>query len=322
MGKTMSKKNPRVTVLMSVYNSEEFIRPAIESILCQSFKDFEFLIINDGSKDSSLEIIRKYADKDKRIRLISRANVGLTKSLNEGVEEAHGEFIARMDSDDISTPDRLEKEVAFLDSHPDIALVGSNYTIIEEKTGEPKVTTNIFTHPDDLKATQVMCNQFGHGSILMRTSVVREMGGYDSSVGHVEDYHLWTRISRKYDIANIREPLYLYRSVASGVSLGNHALQIRLAFGVRDEAFADFLQNRSHYKLFSWNPGTCDEYAKKKSSLYRDYAYMYRRTGHPFKCLALLCVAYVLDHKNPKNIQYMKQTLAKRPIERWEFEFL
>src|SRR5665647_1469233 len=123
-------KSPKVTVLMSVYNSESFLAEAIDSILGQTFKDFEFLIINDGSKDKSLEIIKNRAKNDPRIRLISRPNKGLVKSLNEGLAKARGEYIARMDSDDISLKTRLKKEVDFLDSHPDVGMVGSNYTII------------------------------------------------------------------------------------------------------------------------------------------------------------------------------------------------
>ncbi len=316
------KSNPKVTVLMSVYNSEEFIRPAIESILNQTFKDFEFLIINDGSKDDCRKIIDEYSKKDKRIRLVSRENKGLVASLNEGISLAKGEYIARMDSDDISTPNRLDAEVEFLDMHRSVGLVGSNYTIIDEKTEEPKVTTNVFTHPEDLKATQFISNQYGHGSVMMRAAIARKAGGYNPDVGHVEDYDLWTRINRMSDIANIREPLYLYRSVASGVTLKNHELQIRQAFVVRDAAFLYFLMNRRKFKIFTWHPGTTDGYAQKKAALYRNYAYLYRRTGHRSKALFMLGAAYALDRSNRNTLRYIKHTLLNRPIELWKFEFL
>ncbi len=118
------KEKPRVTVLMSVYNGEKYLREAIDSILNQTFKDFEFLIIDDGSTDSSADIIRSYTDF--RIRLIqNEKNIGLTRSLNKGLKLAKGEYIARMDVDDISLPIRFEKQVSFLDKYEDVKLVGS-----------------------------------------------------------------------------------------------------------------------------------------------------------------------------------------------------
>jgi glycosyltransferase involved in cell wall biosynthesis len=318
----VKSSKPKVTVLMSVYNSEEFLEKAVNSILNQTFKDFELLIINDGSKDGSLKILQEFANKDDRINLISRENKGLVASLNEGISKAKGQYIARMDSDDMSTHDRLDMEVKYLDENPNIALVGSNYTIIEEKTEKVKVTTNIFTHPKDLALAQPISNQYGHGSIMMRAGIAREMNGYDSDVGHVEDYDLWTRISYKYEIANIYEPLYLYRSVQSGVTLSNHNKQIYQAFCIRDRAFEYFLLNRSTFRLLSWNPGTCDNYREKKSMLYRDYAFMYRKTGHRLKSILLLVLAFALDKKHPNNKKFIKNTLLNRPIKEWEFEFL
>jgi FkbM family methyltransferase len=315
-----SPYKPRVSVLMSVYNSEKFLKRAIDSILAQTYNDFEFVIIDDGSSDSSISIIESY--KDKRIRLVTRENWGLTASLNQGIEICRGEFLARMDSDDISTLDRLETEVMFLDKNPKIALVGSNYTIIEEKTGKVKVTTNVFTQPKDLKVAQVVSNQYGHGSIMVRKPILQECGGYDPSVGHVEDYDLWTKISRTHDIANIQRPLYLYRSVASGVTLSKHEEQIKLAFEVRNRAFEHFLLHRGEYHLFSWSPRSSKDYAQKKAMLYRDYAFMYRKTGHRLKALALLGLALTLDPRHPNNISYIKQTINNRPLELWQFEFL
>lgn len=311
---------PEVSVVMSVYNSEKYLKKAMESICAQTFTDFEFIIINDGSTDTSLSIIESYSDK--RIRLVNRENWGLTASLNQGIEIARGRYIARMDSDDISTENRFETEVDFLNENPDVGLVGSNYTIIDEETEEIRTTTNVFTHPDDLKSTQVICNQYGHGSIMMRTDIARQLGGYDESVGHVEDYDLWTRISRVVDIANIQDSLYLYRSVPTGVTLKNHELQIRQAFAVRDEAFIHFLMHRRQYRLFSWNPGTTNNYSQKKAALFRNYAYMYRRYGHPLKALTMLCASLILDRNNRNTLRYVKHTLLNRPIEQWEFEFL
>ena len=126
-------KNPKVTVLMSVYNGEKYLQEAIDSILEQTFKDFEFLIINDGSTDKTGEILESYHDL--RIKIINNEkNIGLTKSLNKGLKLARGEYIARQDADDISMPERLEKEVEFLETHQDYAVVGAFAKIINKNS--------------------------------------------------------------------------------------------------------------------------------------------------------------------------------------------
>lgn len=318
MGKNL--KNPKVTVLMSVYNSEQYLAEAVESILAQTFIDFEFLIIDDGSKDDSLKMLKKYAVNDSRIRLISRPNKGLVASLNEGIEKARGTYLARMDSDDISIKDRLEKEVAFLDSHQNIDLVGSNYTIMDED-GTALVTTNIFTHPHDLKVAQVTCNQYGHGSIMARLKTLQQLGGYNSTVGHVEDYHLWTRISRHADIANFSEPLYLYRRNSQGVTQSNLALQVQQTFAVRDEAFQHFMLHRREYKLLHWH-ASGQNYRQRKAVLFRDLAYLYRKYSHPYRALIMLAFATLLQPKLRKNYRYIKHTLKNVNLEHWEYEFL
>ena len=124
-------KNPKVAVLMSVYNGEKYLREAINSILSQTFNDFEFLIINDGSTDGTADILKSYTDS--RIKIINNEkNIGLTKSLNKGLKIAKGEYIARQDADDISMPERLKEEVAFLEIHKDYAVVGTFVKILNE----------------------------------------------------------------------------------------------------------------------------------------------------------------------------------------------
>ena len=133
---------PKVSVVMSVYNSEPFIRDAIKSILGQSFQDFEFIIINDGSTDGSLQIIQSYGDS--RIRITSQENLGLTKSLNKGIGIARGEYIARQDADDISEPSRLEKQVAVLEQNSRAVLVSSNIRYFSEAwTSSPESNRHI-----------------------------------------------------------------------------------------------------------------------------------------------------------------------------------
>lgn len=310
--------NPRVTVLMSVYNSAKYLPEAIESILNQSYEDFEFLIINDGSTDDSLKIIKDYTDK--RIRLITRKNKGLTASLNEGISKAKGEFIARQDSDDVSVPNRLKDEVEFLDDNPSVGLVGSNYTIMD-KSGKKLVTTNVFTHPNDLKLCQITCNQYGHGSIMMRKTIANECNGYDKSVGYVEDYDLWTKISRVSDIANIEKPLYLYRRLDESITRQNLDLQIQQTFEVRDRAFQHFLKNRRQYRVLFYK-ASGSEYKRRKAVLFRDIAYLYRKNDRLIGGIYMMSLAILLEPFNKKNWRYLQYVMYKPRFDRWEYEFL
>jgi len=312
------EKTPIVSVVMSVYNAEDYLRPAIDSILNQTFKDFEFIIIDDGSTDKSLSIIKTYTDP--RIILISRRNKGLTASLNEGIKKSKGRYIARQDADDVSIKDRLYKEVEYLDSHTDVGLVGSNYIHIDEKGEKTGARTNIFTHPSDLKACLVLCNQYGHGSIMMRRNVLDKTGLYDSKVGHAEDYDLWIRISRVSKVANIEEPLFYYRNLSSSVSHSRLEEQIALTFKIRDRAFDHFLTHRKEYNLYGIHPSG-EYYLKRKSTLFRNYAFLAHKE-HRLDALKFMCAAIILQPLLKKNYIFLLGILYKRYSNKLEFEFL
>jgi len=200
---------PKVTALMSVYNGEKYLREAVESILNQTFEDFEFIIINDGSSDSSRDKILSY--KDSRIRFIeNEKNLGLTKSLNRGLRIAKGKYIARIDVDDISMPGRFEKQVSFLDEHKEIALVGSWIQIINPQSGEVFVL-KYDCDPVIIKWTLLFKNPIAHSSAFFRKEIIEEMGYYKEKYKYAQDFDLWFRISRRYKIANIAEVLVKYR---------------------------------------------------------------------------------------------------------------
>lgn len=200
--------SPKVTVLMPVYNGETYLGEAIKSILNQTFTDFEFLIINDGSSDESLKIINSY--KDKRIRLISNdKNVGLVNTLNKGIALSCGQYIARMDCDDISLPERLAKQVAYMDSQPEVCVCGTWIRTIGEIYGD------VWDYPSDDSA--IRCSLL-FGSVIAHPSVIIRKGGlekyqlfYDARYTHAEDYELWVRCSKYMLLANIPEVLVLYR---------------------------------------------------------------------------------------------------------------
>ncbi|OGM89308.1 hypothetical protein A2108_00695 [Candidatus Wolfebacteria bacterium GWA1_42_9] len=205
----------KLSVVMSVYNGERFLREALESILSQTFADFEFIIINDGSKDGSLGIIKKHPDP--RMKVISRENRGLIYSLNEGIGSAQGEYIARMDADDISLPNRLEEQVRFLDDHPDVWLCGSWAELIDEKgekQGELKTPIGV----RNVKKSFFWHNPFIHPSVIFRKKAVRELGGYNPKFRHVEDYELWSRLMKRHPADNL--PLFLiqYRILPQSVT--------------------------------------------------------------------------------------------------------
>lgn len=213
----MNHTKPKVSVLLPVYNGQDYLAEAIDSILSQSFSDFELIIINDGSSDGSVAIIEKLDDP--RIRFYQQSNKGLAATLNRGISLAIGEYIARQDQDDVSLPFRLEKQVAFLDANPEVGMVGASAEIW---VGNER-TNRFLRHPADdaaLKFGLLFDNHFVHSSVMIRRSVFESVGEYseDSSRQPPEDYELWSRVMKKYKLANLPEVLLAYREVEGSMS--------------------------------------------------------------------------------------------------------
>ena len=220
---TRGAKNPKVTVLMSVYNGKNYLCEAINSILNQTFKDFEFLIINDGSTDSTKEILDSY--NDPRIRIINNGkNVGLTKSLNKGLQLAGGKYIARQDADDVSAPERLQKEIHFLETHQDYAVVGTFVKILNENS-EIIGLLDRLTEDTQIRERLRSDNGITHGSAVIRKKCLLDVGFYDESIMRAQDYELWLRLSEKYRLANIPEYLYMWRKHAENIEVKHIAEQ-------------------------------------------------------------------------------------------------
>jgi glycosyltransferase involved in cell wall biosynthesis len=200
---------PKISVLMPVYNGEKYLREAIESILNQTEKDFEFLIIDDGSTDNSENIIRSYTDH--RIKYHKRPHQGLVQTLNYGLSVAKGEYIARMDADDISQTERFEKQIQFMNSNQNVAICGTHaYTINDngEIMGEMNYPPE---KSSQIKMYAILHNPFIHSSILMRMKAIIDCGLYDLRFKHVEDYELWTRILSDHHGYNLKQKLIYYR---------------------------------------------------------------------------------------------------------------
>jgi len=221
--------SPKLTILLPVYNAGTFLAEAIDSILQQTFKNFELLIINDGSSDESLSIINKFASKDSRVRVISRENKGFIATLQEGIAIAKSDLIARMDADDIALPTRLEKQYAYMSNHPECMVVGCQLQIIDE-TGkklhiDPRPTTNM-----NLRLFLAYGCALSGPTVIFRKAILESVGGFDKNELPAEDYACWVKLAEKYPdntLINLPEVLYLYRETSTGISLSNKNIQIQ-----------------------------------------------------------------------------------------------
>ncbi|GHM99855.1 hypothetical protein WSM22_13450 [Cytophagales bacterium WSM2-2] len=205
---------PWISVIMPVFNAEDFLEDAIQSILDQSFADFEFLIFNDGSTDRSLEIINSF--KDPRIILFdSPRNFGYVKWLNEGIKKAKGKYIARIDADDIADHNRLDKQYQFMESNPEYIICGSNYRIIGDRS-----VSNLPLEDSDIRLRMLRITPFCHPSVMLRTSVLHEYSiFYNSEHMPSEDHEMWVFLSDYGKFKNLPEPLLYYRVHQSNISL-------------------------------------------------------------------------------------------------------
>jgi glycosyltransferase involved in cell wall biosynthesis len=205
-----SNNTPLISVVMPVFNAQKFLAQSIESILSQTEKNFEFIIINDGSTDDSENIILSYSDK-RIVYIKNEKNLGLSKSFNIGIRAAKGTYIARMDADDISVPERFKKQISYLESHPEIGVIGSSISVIDEKGGKKRTlsrpTNNLF-----IKWTSLFSTPMYHPTIMARTEIMKAHP-YDERLSNSEDYELWSRLLFGSDacFANLNEPLLFYR---------------------------------------------------------------------------------------------------------------
>ena len=200
---------PRVSVVMPMYNAAAYLRPAIDSVLGQTFRDYEFIIVDDGSTDSSPSIVREYAEP--RIVMVRQDNQGVATALNRGLALARGEYIARQDADDVSHSERFSTQVRYLDEHPDVAVLGTGSLLIDPQ-GRPFSRFMPFTRHDRIVAElrRGVCPLM-HGAIMARRDALMSVGAYKPIFGQIQDVELWLRMSARYRLANIRDILYELR---------------------------------------------------------------------------------------------------------------
>ena len=247
---------PCISVIMSIYKEPtEWIRQSIDSILGQSFRDFEFIIVNDNPfREENSLLLEDYMRKDSRIIVITNeTNLGLTKSLNRALEKARGEFIARMDADDISSLKRFEKQITFLKNHPSIIAVGCWITPIDEDGRQLGSIVRYETDPKWARAQFLQNSQVCHPASMFRRVNDGIVVQYDESMRYAQDYALWVSLLPYGDIANIPEPLLSLRSSRQQITSSKREEQRACAERVQARAFSlfDFPSDDVFLKLFS-----------------------------------------------------------------------
>lgn len=211
-------EKPKVTVIMPVFNREKYLKESIESILNQTFSDFEFLIIDDGSTDNGEKIIKEYEKKDPRIRLLNNTKKkGIVGALNTGIEQAKGDYIARMDSDDISLPERIEKQISFLEKNPEVGACGTWVKVFGK---HENMIWNMPVDFENIKSTMLFSTGVANPTGVIRRRLFSELKfWYDDNLIVAEDYDFWTRIAEATKIANLSEVLFLYRTHDSNIGV-------------------------------------------------------------------------------------------------------
>lgn len=214
----LDQKQPRVTVLSAVYNGERFLDEAIASIVAQSYADFEYILINDASTDSSPDILAQWAARDSRIRILhNERNINPSGALNRGLSEARGEYIANIDQDDISYPTRLAEQVAFLDANPTVGVVGSQARAIDEQGAGDRII-NYPTNPALAKWVLFFQTPVIHSAAMMRRAIVEQVGKYSLRAWMAGDYELFLRIAKVAEISNLPTTLVAYRRSSTQVT--------------------------------------------------------------------------------------------------------
>jgi hypothetical protein len=210
--------SPTVSVIMTVFNGDKFLAETIESVLNQSFRDFEFLVVDDGSTDATADILSKYVHRDGRIRVLGDGKRGRSASLNLAISLANGKYVANTDADDLSMPRRIEEQVAFMERNPEVGVLGSAYELVTESG----VVIDTVGHPledSQIRSVMLRYNPICHSSVILRKDIVLATTGYRSTFEPSEDYDLWLRMSERSRLANLDNVLVRYRLHGNQLSI-------------------------------------------------------------------------------------------------------
>lgn len=210
-------KSATVSVLFPVYNAERYVAESLYSILAQTYPDFEVIAVNDGSSDNSLAVLQAIAKTDSRVKVIDQANQGLVKTLNHAASLARGRYLARMDSDDVSLPDRFQLQVELLESNPELVLVAGCFEVMDHE-GEYIYREIVPSRDHDLKRALYVRNPIAHGSVMFRRDAFEQLGGYSANCGPTEDYELWSRMAALGEFAAIDRTIFRWRVNPGGIT--------------------------------------------------------------------------------------------------------
>jgi glycosyltransferase involved in cell wall biosynthesis len=234
----LNGKIPTISVVMPVYNTEQYIAQAVESVLAQTFDDFEFIILDDGSTDSSVSVLREFAERDDRIRFFPLEHRGYVSVLRRGLNHCRAEFVARMDSDDICEPQRFEKQIAYLREHPEVVALGSRVTLIDPYGSRVENPSHKLTH-EELEAE--LLNGVGwalvHPTVMMRRDPLMKVGGYREDLAVSEDLDLFLRLAEVGKLANLPDVLLKYRQHLGSVNYTKYEQQKAVKRRIVTEAY-------------------------------------------------------------------------------------
>ncbi|MDQ7849470.1 MAG: glycosyltransferase [Armatimonadota bacterium] len=226
----------RIDVVMAVRNGGRYLQEAVDSMLGQSYPHIQLIVVDDGSTDATPQILAEAAARDPRVKVIRRLQSGLSRSLNAGIQSGQAPYVARMDADDISLPDRLAVQVAFLERNPDVALLG---TACYDLDYSGRIRSRLEMPQTDaaIRRALIRYNPFFHSTVMMRRAALERVGLYREDLTGAEDYDLWFRFALYYRLANLSYPLVCRRSEREGsVSVTREQRQIWEAIGIRWQA--------------------------------------------------------------------------------------
>ncbi len=243
---------PQVSIILPTHNGAKFIRRAIESVRAQSLKDWELIVINDGSTDSTGALVTEIASIDSRIRVLRfEKNQGIQRALNEGLMQSKAELVARIDDDDVWTdPKKLEKQIEYLATHPGCVLVGTGLVVQDEQGNELYRFLNPATDAD-IRGKMLYRNCFSHSTVMFKKQAAMQFNGYDESEAtrHVEDYDLWLKLGTIGALANLPEYCGRFTSRAGAISNVNKLAQFRRQLGITakykaSKSYGSYRKNR------------------------------------------------------------------------------
>jgi len=216
---------PSVSVVLPVHNGERFLGRALDSVRAQTLEDFECVVVDDGSTDRTAEILRQYGLQDQRLRVHRQEHRGVVAALNAGCQLAEGTYLARLDADDIASPQRLRDQVRFLERHPQVGVVGAGIVVVDEQD-RPLFRVQYPATDPEVRRALLSSSAFAHPVVMMRKDVFVATGGYRAPFLHAEDFDLWLRISERCELANLRKSLLRHRFHRGSVSLNNLQQQV------------------------------------------------------------------------------------------------